>query len=72
MRFEHTTSGLPERSLRPFSHLVTWEMRVEIKSKVCILCNTDKMAKTNLILLSNILEIVEIYKALQKIRERNN
>ena len=61
MRFEHTTSGLPERSLRPFGHLVTWKVRIEIKSQVCILCNTNKMAKTNLICLSNILEIVGIY-----------
>jgi hypothetical protein len=36
VRFEHTTSGLSERSLRPFCHSATWEERVEIKSQVCM------------------------------------
>ena len=36
VRFEHTTSGLSERSLRPFCHSATWEESVEIKSQVCM------------------------------------
>ena len=34
VRFEHTTSRLPERSLRPFCHSVTWKIGVEIKRQV--------------------------------------
>ena len=36
MRFEHTTTGLSERSLRPFGHSATWEKGVEIKVQVCM------------------------------------